>query len=401
MSTQETQKVKKPCPKCSRLLSTKEFYMTRVLTEKYPDGFLPECKKCLTMHVDNWDPQTYLWILEAIDVPYSERVWNKILSGYRDKPDKVTGMTILGKYLSQMKLKHWKDKCWADTAAIKEQEENEMRAALENSQNMTEEEIDNFIETARSNIQVENFLEDYQQTAAAPPPVQQSLEEKYFAENEFTEDDIRYLVLKWGDYKPHEWVKLEQLYTDMMESFDIQNAGHIDTLKLACKASLKTHQLLDLGDIDGAARSSKMYDSLMKSGKFTAAQNKGEGKEFIDSIGELVALCETEGYIERYYVESPKDKVDAVLADMNGYVETLVKGELNLGTLIDGALAKIQQQAEFEQRENLDDEEDEVITEQDFEDYFEQMEQEKEENDKLFMQEQEENFEIYLPGEEE
>jgi hypothetical protein len=50
---------------------------------------------------------------------------------------------------------------------------------------------------------------------------------------------------------------------------------------------------LDIGDIEGAQKVVKMYDALMKSGKFTAAQNKAEQGEFIDSIGELVALCET------------------------------------------------------------------------------------------------------------
>nr|DAL81170.1 MAG TPA: hypothetical protein [Bacteriophage sp.] len=57
----------------------------------------------------------------------------------------------------------------------------------------------------------------------------------------------------------------------------------------------------------------KAYDSLMKSGKFTAAQNKGESGEFVDSIGELVALCEREGFIPRYYTDGPQDKVDRTL----------------------------------------------------------------------------------------
>jgi hypothetical protein len=30
----------------------------------------------------------------------------------------------------------------------------------------------------------------------------------------------------------------------------------------------------------------------MKSGKFTAAQNKAESGEFVDSIGELIEMCE-------------------------------------------------------------------------------------------------------------
>jgi len=40
----------------------------------------------------------------------------------------------------------------------------------------------------------------------------------------------------------------------------------------------------------------------MKSGRFTAAQNKEATGEFVDSIGEIVALCEKEGFIPRYYV---------------------------------------------------------------------------------------------------
>jgi hypothetical protein len=50
----------------------------------------------------------------------------------------------------------------------------------------------------------------------------------------------------------------------MLDSYDIQAAGDRNTLMLACKSSLKANQLLDLGDIDGAQKATKMYDSLMK-----------------------------------------------------------------------------------------------------------------------------------------
>ena len=67
--------------------------------------------------------------------------------------------------------------------------------------------------------------------------------------------------LKWGKaYKPEEWVRLEQLYNEMMESYDIQSAGHIDTLKLLCKTSLKANQLIDIGDVEGFQKMSKVYD---------------------------------------------------------------------------------------------------------------------------------------------
>jgi hypothetical protein len=70
--------------------------------------------------------------------------------------------------------------------------------------------------------------------------------------DELTEEDRLYLRLKWGkSYRPEEWVRLEQLYNEMMDSYDIQTAGHVDTLKLICKTSLKANQLIDIGDVDG------------------------------------------------------------------------------------------------------------------------------------------------------
>jgi hypothetical protein len=49
----------------------------------------------------------------------------------------------------------------------------------------------------------------------------------------------------------------------------------------------------------------KAYDSLMKSGKFTAQQNKEAEGEYVDSISELVEICEKQGFIPRYYVDGP------------------------------------------------------------------------------------------------
>jgi len=102
----------------------------------------------------------------------------------------------------------------------------------------------------------------------------------------------------------------------MMQSYDIQTAGHIDTLKKICKTSLKSDQLLDIGDVDGAQKMIKMYDTLMKSGKFTEAQNKAEKGDIVDSVSEIVNMCEKDGFIPRYYVDGPQDKVDRVLEDL-------------------------------------------------------------------------------------
>jgi hypothetical protein len=68
--------------------------------------------------------------------------------------------------------------------------------------------------------------------------------------------------------------------------------------------------------IDGYQKMSKVYNDLMKSGKFQAVQNKEENGEAVDSIGELIEMCEKQGYIERFYVEQPNDKVDFTIKDM-------------------------------------------------------------------------------------
>jgi hypothetical protein len=97
-----------------------QFYQTKRL-DKYPEGYLPECKKCLTRHVDNWDPKTYLWILEDIDVPYIEEEWTTLLDRYAKDPRKTTGMTILGRYLSKMRMKQFNSYTWADTERLRQE----------------------------------------------------------------------------------------------------------------------------------------------------------------------------------------------------------------------------------------------------------------------------------------
>lgn len=93
---------------------------------------------------------------------------------------------------------------------------------------------------------------------------------------------------------------------------------------------------------------SKVYNDLMKSGNFTAAQNKADKGDFVDSISELVAICETQGFIPRYYVDGPQDKVDRVLQDMQNYTHRLITEETNLSNLIENAISDIQKDKEKE-----------------------------------------------------
>ena len=358
------------CEKCNRTMNASEFYGSNNL-EKYPTGKLNQCKKCITMHVDNWNPDTYLWILQEADVPYVPKEWQSLMMKYATNPSEVTGTTILGRYLSKMKLKQYKDTSWKDTERLQELEDAKLEQTMKR-QGYDAVQIMEAKEKGRVFTMPDKPLEEpvYEDTTIVP-------QEDYFAQQngpeedlDLTEEDRTYLRLKWGKtYKPEEWVKLEQLYEEMMASYDIQGAGHKDTLKLICKTSLKANQLIDIGDIEGFQKMSKVYDSLMKSGKFTAAQNKSESSGEFDSISELVEMCEREGFIPRYYTEGPMDKVDETLNDLKNYTHTLVTEEMNLGNLIEAAVKNMVDQEnreEDEDIEDIDNLDEEVLKDEDF-----------------------------------
>ena len=348
------------CEKCNKTMLADQFYGTNNL-EKYPDGKLRQCKKCMSMHVDNFNPDTYLWILQECDVPYIPEEWNKLLASYGKDRSKLTGLSILGRYLSKMKLKQFRDYRWEHTEHLQEVANKKMEETMKR-QGYDAVEIHQAI--SQATVPIPQVVE--QPKYEENNPFLATGNEDYFAEmnggsaaddfvDDLTEEDKTYLRLKWGKtYKPEEWVRLEQLYEEMMASYDIQGAGHIDTLKLVCKTSLKANQLIDIGDIEGFQKMSKVYDSLMKSGKFTAQQNKAETGDFVDSIGELIELCEKQGYIERYYIESPKDRVDLTIADMQRYTKTLVEEETNLSIMVEKALRDIEKEDEAN-AENTED----------------------------------------------
>ena len=339
------------CEHCHKTKPEKDFYGSNNLV-KYPNnGKLTQCKQCISMHIDNWNPDTYLWILEECDVPYIPQEWVGLLQKYAKDPAKVTGSTILGRYLAKMKLKQYKDYRWSDTEFLQELANQKIEATMKQTGQYSAAEIAMAIEESNKIVMPEKPIELLAPSIPNYNEFEQEIEEDLT--NGLTPEDITYLKIKWGKtYKPDEWLQLEKLYTDMMESYDIQTAGHIDTLKFICKTSLKANQLLDLGDVDGAQKMLKMYDSMMKSGKFTEAQNKAEKGEAIDSISELVAICEKEGFIPRYYTDGPQDKVDRVLQDLQTYTKTLVVEEMGLGAMIEKAAKQMQ---EDQQRKESND----------------------------------------------
>ena len=336
------------CIKCKRTLADTKFYT-------YKDGAKCElCKDCLTMHIDNWDPETFLWILEKFDLPYIESEWNILRDrAYAKDPHKMTGLSVIGKYISKMKLKQFKNYTWADSDRLNQ--EANVRLQMMGGSAGTEEEQEHIKEAYENGEISEAQYKTYIQTTAPEPRFEQingQIKEVGggFPQDvelidvgaDLTTEDKVYLAMKWGKmYSAADWVALEKMYNDFQNSFDIQDAATDKTLMFICKTSLKMDQALDIGDFDTYQKLSKVYDAQMKSSKFTAAQNKDEKTKQFDAIGELVAYCEkTKGAIPEYVIDTPLDIVDKVIDDLQAYTRNLITSDSGLAQQIEEYIKK-------------------------------------------------------------
>ena len=269
--------------------------------------------------------------------------------------------------------------------AEKEKFEAQIKAQFDNGE-ITEAQYKTLISTETQNEDYYAGVSPMLHTPSADNPYQENnfIDESLLSgpAAQLTDDDKIYLAMKWGRlYQPADWIELERNYNEMMNSFDIQDADTINTLILLCKTNLKMNQAIDCGDVEGFQKLSKVSESLRKSAKFTAAQNKEQKNDYVDSVGELVAMCERDGFIPRFATDIPQDKVDLTLKDMNNYVHKLVTQDLGFGQQIEDALKKIQIQKEMNEAEEtskmMDGEIPELIDE-DYEEFYNSIEEQKE-----------------------
>lgn len=381
------------CEKCGKTMDERNFYT-------HKDGNKTKlCKKCLTLHIDNFNPDTYLWALELLDVPYVPEEWNVLRDrAYAKNPFGMNGMSVFGKYLSKMKLKLWKDYTWADSEKLQALNA-EKRAATEKTSEANlayNEELKKQYENGEiPEAQYKTLVSTEIQNAemAFKAPMSEVAENGFYNEKNFisedelinpadelTQDDKIMLAMKWGRlYKPSEWVELEKKYQEMMKSFDIQDSDTEGTLLVICKIYLKMNQAIDCGDLDGFQKLSRTYESLRKSAKFTAVQNKEQNNNFVDSIGALVAYCEEKGgAIPKFIIDEPLDKVDKIIADLKEYNKTLIYSDTTLSTQIEDYLKQrriLDEQREEKRRQKELKEAEKTLTNEDYIKHFTNIEE--------------------------
>lgn len=333
------------CIRCNRSLNRNQFYLDK---DRQP---FSKCKKCLTSSVDLDSASTIYAILQEVDIPYIPSEFNTLKERYGE--GKNANQTVVGRYIGKMKLEQYKKLRFSDTDRIVEEE----RIKKEKS---------NQLKTQ----QFEQFLADGMSESEAAEQVK---EPEFDFGDLFTKEEKKQLQIKWGKhYSSEELMQLETFYTNMHASFDIETASHEDYLMQIAKVSLRMHAAINIGDFESHTKLSGTYDKLMKSAKFTASQLKEEEK-FIDSISEMVRLCEEEGFIPIYVAKQPMDIVDVTIRDLKLYTKNLIEKEYNLGQLIEQSMEQIKLEEEKDKLNETDEFDADdlfdtqiIMTEQDF-----------------------------------
>lgn len=370
-------------------------WMREALFFTYKDGSKSKmCKKCLTMHVDDFNPDTFKWILKDFDVPYIPSEWNTLRDrDFAKNPDKQT--SVLGKYLSKMRINQFKTLGWADTQTIqakKEAEDAKRKAEYEYESEKTVQQLKEKLAAGEISeaeyktlmptpIQNEQYTpptnSDLEAAAGDPYQQDQFIDEKDLPDPaaDLTDEDKIKLAVKWGRlYKPNEWIQLEKDYRQMVKDFEIDDADTKNSLILICKLNLKANQCLDRGDYDGFTKLSKELSSQRKLANFAAiGRKKDEKEDFVTSAGELVAYCQKYGgIIPKFKTDAPLDIVDKELQDQKNYLKSLIQGDPALSREIEDYIKKreIQQEQEKDQKEAEEQGlEARELTDEDFADY--------------------------------
>lgn len=156
-------------------------------------------------------------------------------------------------------------------------------------------------------------------TAQAPPKL--------------SEEELTYLTSVWSPaYSIDQLLKLEKLYLEMLEDFDIRTSVHKTNARKICTLSLRIDECLAIQDYDGAKKAGDLYEKLTKASNLQPIQNKEGQESFLDSAGVLVRMCEEEGFIPKYVLDDSvqKDIVDLTIRDTQLYLRRLIDNDSSI-----------------------------------------------------------------------
>lgn len=293
------------------------------------------------MTIDDTDPSTFLPILKEINVPYIPSAWRELLVKKDPKSP-----SIIGKYVSKMRLNQYKRYSWADSEELtKKETEALLEAVRQKTDNESEaqSEVDNML----------NFTDIPSQKAPMNVDDSPSMSAGMYqligltpetSKYHLTQKEIDELKVTWGrDYSEDDYMALEQQFHDMQSSYVINDPIAISNAKIICKMTLKMNKFLDIDDVESVSKISRQLDLFIKSANLAPVQQKDRQSSTF-AISQLAFMIEKEGgFIPQWDTSEPMDNIDMILKDMQDYTNSLVLGESNINEMAKNTAAILAQ----------------------------------------------------------
>lgn len=138
------------------------------------------------------------------------------------------------------------------------------------------------------------------------------------------EDFIQRMQIKWGtQYDFQQFISLENLFTNTLQSTGTTNPLTIDIIKKIAIVSINMERALNDGEIKAAAEYSKMHKSLIDAAGLDDIIEVGES-DVIGTVAELCDYLESKGFQLEFYDGCTRDVVDKTIKDQQEWTRNFV-----------------------------------------------------------------------------
>lgn len=263
----------KQCNRCGHSFPPSNFAPTKSIF--YEDGCIPICNDCIELYlrdVDfNWNEINKL--CQYVDIPWVPKEWDRLFQMNGDKTFPI--------YAEVFAQSEYEDLGWGDYfEAFKKLKESG--------------ELDDELPGLR-------------------------------------DQKLKKLRERWGaNYDPEALNYLENLYSGLMTTQNVNGALQIDQALKICKMSYEIDcRIREGADFDKILTS---YDKLVKTAEFTPKNVKNIND--FDSVGELIKWLEKRGWHNSFYDDVTRDIVDETMKNIQSFNQRLYTNESGIGEQI-------------------------------------------------------------------
>lgn len=353
---------RKTCKCCGATLDIKNYFVSKD-KKRYPDGYLDVDKKCALMFFNYSNPATFMKVLKEADVAWVPNVYLEILYA-NFNASRPNNATLVGKYLSKMKLNQYKRYGFEDSVEV----QRELGYVEDEISDPTVYEFPEWgapptfeiplnIDYDMMPISAESSSVDFSSPNSTKPRPQGIVAGVDISV--LTQEDLDYLSSHWGaTVSLEDCIKCERAYQQMINNeIEAKTTTHKDYIKKMCITSLKADKALEVGDFEGYSKLMRIYDQISKAANLQPKNTNTELVEQYMDIGTIARICEEDDFIPNWDLEIHQDKLDLTIVDFKLYLKRLIDNDPSIKEMMSEVEQKIKSKDE-EELQLLDEEEE-------------------------------------------